>query len=95
MFLKANSSWSYIKVLKKYFKKELAEGDNANNWGKFRILRTLKTRIVVTSYYVKRDYYSDFFNPHELTKIVLQKRIFKVSNLSIWPSKLNQKGFSA
>ena len=33
-----------------------------------------------------------FFNPHELTKIVLQNII--APNCTIWSSELNQKGFS-
>ena len=38
----------------------------------------------------------DFFNPHELTKIVLQVlQNLMVPNWYIWPSELNQKGFSS
>ena len=42
----------------------------------------------------RRDYYSGFsffFNPHELTKIVLQNII--APNCTIWSSELNKKGF--
>ena len=46
---------------------------------------------------MKRDYYSDsffsfFFNPHELTKIVLKSSTKYYC--TIWPSELNQKCFS-
>ena len=37
-----------------------------------------------------------FFNPHELTKFVLQSlQNFRVSSWNIWPRELNQKGFSS